>query len=217
MPIGLVVGALAFSLAGMALGRPILQQVARYCLILAFLFLFPTILFGIADWQYYYNGASLAPIRTKVILSGLLMVFLIGGVWFNRKGPARSRTIMPIYVLSFLTVVALGYHGGELVLGGRSPAVTQEFRPAGSIFEAHCTMCHPGGGNVTNPKLPLRNAPPLASLEAFIRHLRDPRLSDGSPGDMPPIPKEVISDDQAWELYQYIIHILGCPPGEEQG
>lgn len=210
MPIGLVVGTLGFSLVGWVFRRPVLAQAGRYCFILAFLFMFPTIIFGIMDWQYYYNGLWLHPIKMKVILSGILLILLATGVWLNRRGQAGLGSMLPVYALSFLTVVALGYYGGELVLGGRSPYIPPEFRQAGGIFEAHCNTCHPGGGNLTNPKLPLRSAPQLANFEAFVKQIRNPKLSDGSPGSMPPIPEKVLSDDQAWELYQFIIHVLGC-------
>jgi uncharacterized membrane protein len=214
MPIGLVVATLAFSLAARVFHRPILAQVSRYCFILAFLFLFPTIIFGIMDWQYYYNGLWLHAIRVKLVLAGILFVLLSIGVFLNRRGEAPFGRIIPIYSLSFLTVVALGYYGGELVLGGRAPYIPPEFRQAESIFNAHCAMCHPGGGNIANPKLPLRNAPQLASFNAFVSQIRNPTLPDGRPGNMPPISREVLSDEEAWDLYQFIVHVMECPPAK---
>src|SRR3974377_1081257 len=76
MPIGLVVGGLGLSLAALIFRRPALAQAARYCFILALLFLLPTIVFGIMDWQHYYNGLWLHAIKIKLILSGMLLVLL---------------------------------------------------------------------------------------------------------------------------------------------
>jgi uncharacterized membrane protein len=212
MPIGLVVAALVFSLVALLFRRPYLEKVSRYCFILAFIFMFPTILFGIMDWQYYYNGSWLYDIKMKLILASILLLLLGIGIFLNRRGQAPPVRIIPIYFLSFLTVVALGYYGGELVLGGRSPYIPPEFREAASIFDAQCGMCHPGGGNIANPKLPLRNAPQLASFQAFLRQIRDPNLSNGESGTMPPISEDELSDEDAWELYQFILHVMGCPP-----
>ncbi len=212
MPIGLVVGTLAFSLVALVFRRPLLAQVSRYCFILAFLFIFPTVIFGIMDWQYYYNGLWLHSIKIKLILSGILLPLLAIGVFLNRRGQAPLIRLIPIYLLSFLTVVGLGYHGGELVLGGRSPNIPPEFHQAGRLFDTHCSACHPGGGNIANPKLPLRNAPQLSSFENFVSQIRNPKLSGGADSTMPPIPREILSDDDAWKLYQFIIHVMGCPP-----
>ena len=215
MPIGLVVGGLGLSLAALIFRRPALAQAARYCFILALLFLLPTVVFGIMDWQHYYNGLWLHAIKIKLILSGILLVLLSGSVLITRKGVGRPVLVLPIYVLSFLIVVALGYYGGELVLGGRGTNIPPSFGQASSMFGADCAMCHPGGRSGSYPQLALRNTPQLANFEAFVNQLRDPRLPNGSPGTMPPIPKETLSDQQAWELYQYIIHVVGGPPGLE--
>jgi uncharacterized membrane protein len=213
MPIGLIVGGLGFSLAALVFRRQALAQAARYCFILAFLFMVPTVIFGIMDWQHYYNGLWLHAIKIKLILSGILLALLSGSVLINRKGVGRPVLLVPLYVLSFLTVVGLGYYGGELILGGRATNIPPSFGQAGSIFEANCAMCHPGGRSVSNPQLSLRNTPQLANFEAFVNQLRTPRLPNGSPGTMPPIPEEALLDEQAWELYQYIIHVAGPPPG----
>jgi uncharacterized membrane protein len=213
MPIGLIVGGLGFSLTALLFHRPALAQAARYCFILAFLFMFPTIIFGIMDWQHYYNGLWLHSIKIKIVLSGILLALLSGSVFVNRKGVGRPTLVVPIYLLSFLTVVALGYYGGELVLGGRGTNIPPKFGQAGSVFQNNCAMCHPDGRSVTNPQLALRNTPQLANFEAFVSQIRNPRLPNGSPGNMPAMPQEAVSDQQAWELYQYIVHVVGARHG----
>ena len=214
MPIGLVVGGLGFSLAALVFRRPALAQAARYCFILALLFMLPTVIFGIMDWQHYYSGLWLRAIKIKLILSGILLALISGSVFVNRKSVGHPVLVVPLYALSFLTVVALGYYGGELVLGGRATNIPPAFGQAGSIFEANCAVCHPGGRSVSNPQVALRNTAQLANFEAFVNQLREPKLPNGSPGAMPPIPKETLSDQQAWELYQYIIHVVGPPSGK---
>ena len=213
MPIGLIVGGLGFSLTALVFRRPALAQAARYCFILAFLFLFPTIIFGIMDWQYYYNGLWLHPIKIKFILSGILLALLSCSVFIERKGPGRRALVVPIYAVSFLLVVALGYYGGELVMGGRAKSISPKSDQAGAIFKSNCAMCHSRARTITKPRMPLRNAPELANFESFVNQIRNPRLPDGSPGHMPAIPRQDLSDEQAWELYQYIVHVAGDQAG----
>ena len=96
MPIGLVVGALAFSLVALGLRRPYLAQVSRYCFLLAFLFMFPTIIFGIMDWQYYYNGFWLHEIKMKMILSGISAGFLLFVLSKVTEDMSKSELLSPV-------------------------------------------------------------------------------------------------------------------------
>lgn len=213
MPIGLIVGGLGFSLTALIFRRPALSQAARYCFILSFLFMFPTILFGITDWQRYYDGFWFSPIKIKLVLSGILLALLSVSVFIERKGPGPRALVVPIYAVSFLMVVALGYYGGELVLGGRGTSMPPKLGQAGALFKADCAMCHPHARTAAKPQIPLKNAPQLANFEVFVNQIRNPRLPDGSPGHMPAIPRQALSDEQAWELYQYIVHVAGAEAG----
>ena len=56
MPIGLITGALLFFLVAVIFRRRVLAPTARHASILAFIFLFPTILFGVLDWLHYFRG-----------------------------------------------------------------------------------------------------------------------------------------------------------------
>ena len=49
-------------------------------------------------------------------------------------------------------------------------------------------------------------------FKAFVSQIRKPTLPSGRPGVMPPISKEVLSDQEAWDLYQFIVHVMECPP-----
>ena len=47
---------------------------------LALLALLPTVIVGIMDWQHYYAGAWLFPIKMKLPLAGLLLILLVFAV-----------------------------------------------------------------------------------------------------------------------------------------
>jgi uncharacterized membrane protein len=205
MPIGLVVSALVFCLVALLFKRVELARSARYCIILAFIWTFPTMLFGYMDWQHFYAGAWLFPIKIKIILACVLEVLLCVSVIAGRKLGAESRAVLMMYGLCFLTVVALGYFGGQLVYGGRSPDTSlQKYSVGQKIFKDNCNGCHPQGGNSINPNLPLKSAPQLADFKTFLDFTRKPRRPDGSTGIMPPVPTSKISDHQERQLYEYL-------------
>lgn len=218
--IGLVVAAFLFGFGALLLGRPALAASARHCLVLAWFFFFPTVLLGLMDWQHFYQGAWIFPIVMKIFLAAFLLALLTLGVLLVYKGLTESRVLLAVYVLGLLTVGALGYFGGELVFGGGAPAApgaadTASIQAGKKIFEKDCQVCHPAGGNAIMPQHPLRGTGELADLTTFLAYLRDPRLPDGSKGPMPAFPPEQISEEQASELYQYLVEAFGKPePGE---
>ena len=61
IPIGLVIGAFLFFLVAIIFGKKNLLSTARHVSILAFLFVFPTILFGVFDWLHFFKGAFIQP------------------------------------------------------------------------------------------------------------------------------------------------------------
>ncbi len=204
MPSGLVVAATVFGWAALASGRRTLYASARHCATLALLFAVPAILLGYADWQRYYGGALLWPIKMKLGLATVLFVLLCLAAVLGWRRDTPTRGLLATYTAAFFMVVGLGYFGGQLVFGGATPPATQETAAGGKIFEARCSGCHPNGGNVIRPNLPLRRAPQLASEDTFRRFLRDPRLPDGSQGPMPVFSPQTISDQDVQALYQYV-------------
>ncbi len=208
MPIGLVTGALIFGFTALILQRPILGLSARHCLILAWLFWFPTVLMGLMDWQHFYAGAWLHPIKIKLILAGTLGVLLTIGLVVSRTPEAEGKGHLIIYTLCFLSVVGLGWYGGNLVFGSRIPKAAKEFKVGMQIFDHKCSGCHPQGGNAIMPNLPLTGASELAQFDTFLSFIRDPRMPDGAKGPMPPFPEKEISQPQAEQLYQYIVNAL---------
>jgi uncharacterized membrane protein len=208
MPIGLIVAALVFGVLAWVLRQSFLARAARYCLILAWLFIFPTVLFGFIDWQYWYQGVWLLPIIIKIVLASFLFVVLSLGMILVFTGREESKALLAIYLIAFFTVGGLGYFGGRLVYEGRAPAVPKRLEAGRSIFENNCMACHPNLGNAIMPGSPIIGSEKLADLHTFITMIRDPRLDNGQKGPMPDFPPQKISDDQAKQLYEYLVGVL---------
>ena len=211
MPIALVVAALIFGFAGWLLRRPSSGQAGRYCLVLAWLFIFPTVLLGFMDWQQFYQGAWLLPIIVKIGLAGFLFVLLSIGVILVVTGREESKALLAIYVIAFLTVGGLGYFGGRLVFGGRAPGAPPALQAGQRLFENNCMACHPNGGNAIMPQDIIIGSDRLKDFPTFLAWIRNPRLDNGKKGPMPEFLPWKISDEQARQLYDYLIGVLGKP------
>jgi len=211
MPIGLVVGALVFALVAGFFGREKLRLTPRHCIILAFIWIFPTMLFGLMDWQHFYGGAWLLPIKVKITVAPLLAVFLFAAILLGRKYGVTSIRVLPVYLLCFCSVVVLGYFGGQLVYGGRITGSPEEYKAGEAVFVANCSGCHPHGGNSLKPSLPLKGAPELKSFGTFDAFIQNPRMPDGTAGIMPPFARSKISESDAKALYEYITQVLERP------
>ncbi len=218
LPIGLVVGAFLLMLVALLFGKPNLQRSARHVFILALVFAVPTIILGIMDWIHFYNGAWLPAIKAKIILASILLILLVAGAVIGRPGKEASPIMLVIYVLSFLAVVGLGYFGGNLVFGeptsSAEPSRTDlpqlagspgDLQAGGALFAANCQACHPQGSNVVVSSLPIKSSRKLASLDGFVAFIRDPKMPDGTAGEMPPFTKQDIDDAGAGRLYAYVV------------
>jgi len=218
-PIALVTAALIFGVLGRLFKGANLATSARHCLILAWVFFFPTVLLGFMDWQHFYHGAYLVPIVVKIGLASFLFVLLTAALVLVLRGRGDSGTVLALYLLGFFTVVGLGYFGGRLVYEGApvsksAPAAVQAGQ---KLFESHCRACHAGGGNAIMPAQPLKGSDELASFEKFLAFIRDPRLDNGAKGPMPEFPPSALPDQEARELYEYLIQEFGVPgaaPGQ---
>ncbi|MEJ2069952.1 MAG: c-type cytochrome [Syntrophobacterales bacterium] len=211
VPMGLVVGALVFGVLAWALGKPSLALVARYSLILAWLFIFPTVLLGFMDWQHWYQGAWLQPILIKISLASFLFVLLFFGMILILTGREESKALLAIYLIAFLTVGGLGYFGGRLVFGGRAPAAPAGLEAGRRLFRNNCMACHPNMGNAIMPAMIIIGSDNLKDLYTFISWIRKPRIENGQKGPMPDFPPQKISNEQASRLYEYLIGVLGKP------
>jgi mono/diheme cytochrome c family protein len=222
IPIGLVIGAFLFFLVAVLFGKKNLVLTARHVSILAFLFVFPTILFGVFDWLHFFKGALIAPIKYKMVLASAVLVLLAIGIVVGSELQVRTAPMMVVYALAVVAVVGLGWFGGKLVYGGFSPAAqASQAEPAATqagaapavpvgqrLFASSCAACHPNGGNAIVAELPLKKSKMLASAAAFTSFIRSPKMPDGSEGQMPPFGVDQISDKQAGQLYTYIQSML---------
>jgi len=208
MPIGLLVGAVVFAYVAVIFKKEQLEKTVRHCIILAFIWVFPTMLFGYMDWQHFYSGAWMFPIKVKLALAIILVGLLLAALAIGHKKGATSKAALTVYTLCFLVIVVLGYYGGSLTYGGKSTVIAVEYRAGEKLFAANCSACHPGGGNAIMPNIPLVGSSKLASLETFSSFVHKPTLPDGKPGPMPPFLMSKLSDKELKELYDYITHDL---------
>jgi uncharacterized membrane protein len=202
MPIGLVVGAFVFAVVGVAFRRQKLVLTPRQCIILAFIWIFPTMALGIMDWQHFYAGAWILPIKAKLITAPLLAALLGLSIYLGRRYGSTSIRVLPVYFLCLCAVTVLGYFGGQLTYGGRTISGPKEYKDGEQIYAVHCTTCHPGGGNTIDPSKPILHSPLLQNLDFFKMWLRHPAVP------MPPFVSSKISDAQAEALYAYIQNVL---------
>jgi len=209
--IGLVMGAFIFAFVSRVRQYTSLFLTARHCIILALIALFPTVLLGYMDWQHYYSGGWLFEVKMKVILACVLAAFLAIAAIFESISKRGSMIVVTVYGMCLFTVIALGYFGGELVYGSipKEALCAEPGVEAGSaLFTSHCSACHRDGGNIYKAHLALRNAPQLIDFDTFLAYIRSPQARDGSKTIMPPFLAEKLSDQQAKEIYLYIVQVL---------
>jgi mono/diheme cytochrome c family protein len=97
-----------------------------------------------------------------------------------------------------------GMMGGQGYQRGQGYQQQYQERTGGvGLFAANCASCHPNGGNIIVPNLPVRGAPQLGSYSSFRDLVRQGR------GPMPPFPSSRISDSQLRELYRYVRSVYG--------
>ena len=208
LPAGLIIGAFIFALVAWIFNRSNLAQTARHCFILALIMAVPTILLGILDWQYRFGGAYLFEIKMKLALGAILLVLLLVAVVYAALAGAFTKTVMAVYALCMLTVVGLGYFGGQLVYGTKTPAAAETTGPAAEgaqVFSQNCSVCHhtdsnaikvgPGlKGIFKQDKFPVSGL--AVSDENFRKQLKTPF------GKMPPFGQ--LSDEQVNALLNYL-------------
>ncbi len=89
------------------------------------------------------------------------------------------------------------------VIGAVASAEKAKNDAGAKEFKEHCSMCHPDGGNVVNPKKTLhksdREANNVKTEADIIKIMRNP-----GPG-MTTFDKKTISDAEAKEIAKYIL------------
>jgi len=209
IPVGLVIGAFIFSLAAWIFNRDSLSRTAKHCIILALLAVPPAAMFGLMDWRHFYAGAMLPPIRIKMVLAAILIILLLVAWLASRKENRIMRRLIVVYGMCLVTVMALGFFGGELVYGVRAGSAASIDSPlvrrGADIFGQRCSVCHyaekneakigPGfKGLFQKDRLPVSKKP--LSDDAIISQLRSPI------DKMPPFPD--LSQEQIQALIAYM-------------
>ena len=201
--IGNVIAALIFGVMGVYSKNKIIGRASYFATVLAFVSLVPVIFFGITDWQYFYVGAWLIPIKIKIVLTVILTVILFVAVvdGWNDDGATPRGTLLSF--LCVLTVIGLGYYGGDLVYS-RGSTVSKDLQIGQQIYQRYCSACHPYDRNTISPSLPIQGSTKLSDLNTFMGQIRNPRLANGQKSIMPAFAPSKISDKQVKALYEYI-------------
>jgi uncharacterized membrane protein len=117
MPIGLAMGALIFLLVAIFFKKKQMVLTARHASILAFIFIFPTILLGVFDWVHFYHATLYTPIKIKMGLAALAFLFLGAGVILGSEIKLHSVWMTVLSALACLALTGLGYFGAGIVYG----------------------------------------------------------------------------------------------------
>ena len=137
MPIGLVVGALIFLLVAIVFKKKDLILTARHASILAFIFVFPTILLGVMDWIHFYHATLFTPIKIKMVLASVALIVLGAGIILGSEIKLHTMTMTVLYVAAFFVMIGLGYFGSGIVygrgLGMKAPKPTASLSSARSV------------------------------------------------------------------------------------
>jgi mono/diheme cytochrome c family protein len=121
-------------------------------------------------------------------------------------GGLMSKSV--VYFLCIVSVICLGYFGGQLVFADKVADASEGLKNGEKLYAVNCGSCHPNGGNLIKPSLPVVNSPMLKTLDTFINYSRNPKRPDGSPSTMPAFSKEKLSDKEMKQIYQHIIDSL---------
>lgn len=192
--IGLVVASFLFALVATVPRYSKFAVTARHCTTLAAITVPLTFLAGIMDWQHFYGGAWTDTFKAKLTLGSVLIALLATGVFLSRRLAYRSPGIYAVYLAAFLTVVALGYYGGELIHSGAEPASAESgggsseeaaatdqdgevaYAQIDQIMQSRCVSCHSTG----NPIWGLD----ASSYEALMDGSKNgPIVEPGNPAD----------------------------------
>ncbi len=116
-PMGLIIGAVAFSLAEYKWPDKHLGQSAYHCIVLALLSIVPVYIAGLLDWQHIFAGDWNKWIIIKLVLGIVLAVVLAYGVIQKNNGASQKKMLV-IYLICLGVSGGLGFSGGELLYGG---------------------------------------------------------------------------------------------------
>ncbi len=151
LPVGLTIAGFIFIVLAYFFKRPKYAQSAKHCAVLALLAAIPTVIFGYLDWQHFYGGSLIFPIKMKLGLAIALLVLLLAVVFTSIRSEKETALRLLVHVLSLLVVIGLGYFGGELVYGKKTSSIqttsnnatnTESVVAGAKLFEKGCSFCH---------------------------------------------------------------------------
>lgn len=117
IPMGMIMGGVIFTAYSIIRKDPDFMKTAYYCYVVAFLGVFPTILFGIMDWQHRYEGEWSFLIQLKLILAVVLVIILGAILKYGKDYEENSKLVYALYGASLVVAIGLGFSGGELIFG----------------------------------------------------------------------------------------------------
>jgi len=151
LPVGLTIAGFIFIVSAYFFKRPKYAQSAKHCAVLALLAAIPTVIFGYLDWQHFYGGSLIFPIKMKLGLTIALLVLLLAAVFTSIQSKKESVPRLLVHLLSLLVVIGLGYFGGELVYGEKTTSTqttskgatdTESVVAGAKLFDKSCSFCH---------------------------------------------------------------------------
>ena len=113
---GMVMGSFFFGIAALRWPAQNFSRSAFHCSILAILFVVPTALTGMLDWQHSFGGTLEPLIIIKMVLATLLTLTLLITVKMGQANKS-AKTMLILYVLCLCMAVGLGFSGGQLLYG----------------------------------------------------------------------------------------------------
>jgi mono/diheme cytochrome c family protein len=119
--------------------------------------------------------------------------------------------LLPVILIIILVTSssAMLYAAANIAEKGAESATSEQLENGEKIFKNSCRVCHVNGGNVIDPRFPLRGSQKLTDFKAFLSYIRNPKMPDGSSGAMPPFSESQISQKDADNLYQYFVSQSG--------
>jgi mono/diheme cytochrome c family protein len=117
--------------------------------------------------------------------------------------------IILLIVFVFARTNDMLYAAANIAEKDTESATSEQVENGEKIFNNSCRVCHVNGGNVIDPRFPLRGSQKLTDLKTFLSYIRNPKMPDGSLGAMPSFPESQISNKDTENLYQYLLSQKG--------
>lgn len=117
IPMGMVMGAVAFRILSLIPKLKFLARTGYHCLVLGLLGIFPTAFAGYLDWQHTFQGQWEFLIILKMVLAVLLTLLLAAILYLDDTETPKLNKVTFFYLLAVLLAIGLGFSGGQLQYG----------------------------------------------------------------------------------------------------